>query len=243
MDRSLKILLIEDNPGDAFLIKFYFEESVLKNAGIVHAEYLKTALDLLSKNDFDIIILDLNLPDSNGISTLSEVLEKRKDAVVIVLTGLQDEELGNETVRMGAQDYLVKGQFDGKVFTSSIRYAFESARLKKELTKVEFRLKVVQQLSGCGYWKINLNDKSIYCSEQFIRMLGLKKNIQTVNAFLDLFAKEEHDKINNVILSAPRKKEETLKVKMKNGKSATLSATTNERFDNDDVIAGILKLN
>jgi len=243
MDRPLNILLIEDNPGDAFLIKFYFEESVLKNAGIIHAEYLKTALDLLSKNIFDIIILDLNLPDSNGISTLSAVLEKRKDAVVIVLTGLQDEELGNQTVKMGAQDYLVKGQFDGKVFTSSIRYAFESARIKKELSKMEFRFNSVQKLSGCGYWKINVNDKTMFCSEYFTKMLGLKKSVKTVSAFLDLFAKEEHDKINNVILSAIRKKEETIEVKMKNGKKATLSATTNEKFDNDDVIAGILKLN
>ena len=125
MDKPLNILLIEDNPGDAFLIKFYLEESIFKNARLIHAEFLKTGLDLLSKNAFDIILLDLNLPDSKGIETLQQILDMVVDSVVIVLTGLSDEELGVQTVKMGAQDFLIKGQFDGKVLTSSVRYAFE----------------------------------------------------------------------------------------------------------------------
>jgi DNA-binding response OmpR family regulator len=250
MEHELNILLIEDNPGDAFLIKFYLEESMLKNSRLVHAEFLKTALHLLSKNTYDVIILDLNLPDSHGIATLASVLEAKKDALAIVLTGLQDEELGSQAVKMGAQDFLVKGQFDGKVFTSSIRYAFESTRAKKELSKsveyisqLEFRFNTVQQINKTGFWQINLTDKSAICSDYLIELLQLKNKIETCSDFLNLFDKNEQEKLNKLISSEKKNAETSLEVKLLNGKKATLTAKgTTPKESNIKVIAGILKL-
>lgn len=176
---NLNILLIEDNPGDAFLIKFYLEESVLKYARLLHAEYLNTAIDLLQNNEFDVILLDLNLPDSKGIETLEAVLEASQGSVVIVLTGLNDEELGLQTVKKGAQDFLVKGQFDGKVLTSSVRYAFERYQLQRQVLSCKLELDeslskfdTAQQVGEFAYWELNPKDKSMVWSNHLTNLLG-----------------------------------------------------------------------
>lgn len=251
MDSKLNILLVEDNPGDAFLLKFYLEDSVLRNAQIIHAEYLKTAIDLLSKNNFDLIILDLNLPDSIGIQTLQDVLDAKSDAVVIVLTGLQDEELGLQTVKMGAQDFLVKGQFDGKVFTSSIRYAFERAQIRKELKhfsdalyKTEFRLDIVQKLTGAAFWRIILEDKSVMVSQYFDEFIGTKKNILTIADFLEVFDVNQCTQIEQAINDAIKNRSGlTLDVKLRDGRNAKLEAhNTHVDRVNIHVLAGVLKV-
>lgn len=187
MDEPLKILLIEDNPGDAFLIKFYLEESMFKDAHLIHAEFLKTGLDLISKNSFNVILLDLNLPESKGIETLEEVLDAVDDSLVIVLTGLSDEELGVQTVKMGAQDFLVKGQFDGKVLASSIRYAFERYQLQKQVNRANRlldtnaeRLNKVQHIAGFAYWELNLNDKNIFRTRALNELLNLDEDKETL---------------------------------------------------------------
>jgi DNA-binding NarL/FixJ family response regulator len=251
MEQPLNILLIEDNPGDAFLIKFYLEESVLRNSHITHAEYLKTATDLLSKNDYDLVILDFNLPDSVGIQTLETILKVKKDAVVIVLTGLQDEELGIQTVKMGAQDFLVKGQFDGKVFTQSIRYAFERSQVRKEikryaddLHRTEFRLDVVQKLTGSAFWRIIVEDKSAMVSQYFDELTGNKKNVETIADFLEVFDVNLRKQIDQAINDALNNKSKlSMDVKLRDGRTAKLEAL-NTYIDrvNIHVLAGILKV-
>lgn len=180
MNERMNILLVEDNPGDAFLVKFYLEESIFSNAQFIHAEFLGTAIDLISKNDIDVILLDLGLPDSQGIDTLKKILEAATKSVVIVLTGLDNESLGVETVKLGAQDFLVKGQFDGKVLTSSVRYAFERYQLQKQvdnytdkLDESKMQLQCVQELANSGYWQLNLNDKHFYLNDHARKLLGV----------------------------------------------------------------------
>ncbi len=251
MEQSLNILLIEDNPGDAFLIKFYLEDSVLRNAHITHAEYLKSAIDLLSKNAYDLIILDFNLPDSVGIETLQAILEVKKDAVVIVLTGLQDEELGIQTVKMGAQDFLVKGQFDGKVFTQSIRYAFERSQIRREIKKyaddlhrTEFRLDVVQRLTNAAFWRLIIDDRSLAVSQYFEEITGSNKSIETINDFEALFHVNDIAKVVQAINDAINNKTGfALEVKLHNGKQVILEAV-NTCIDkvNIQVLAGVLKV-
>jgi DNA-binding response OmpR family regulator len=251
MEQPLNILLIEDNPGDAFLIKFYLEDSVLRNAHITHAEYLKSAIDLLSKNAYDLIILDFNLPDSVGIETLQAILDVKKDAVVIVLTGLQDEELGIQTVKMGAQDFLVKGQFDGKVFTQSIRYAFERSQIRREIKKyaddlhrTEFRLDVVQRLTNAAFWRVIIDDRSVAATQYFEEITSSNKPIETINDFEALFHVNDIPKVVKAINDAIHNKTGfTLDAKLHNGKQITLEAV-NTYIDkvNIQVLAGVLKL-
>jgi len=166
-EQELKVLLLEDNPGDAFLIKFYLGESTSPAFQVSHAETVKGALDLLANNTFDIIISDMNLPDSFGVETIKQILSNYPGNLVIVLTGLTDEEVGLETVRYGAQDFLVKGKFDGKVLVSSVMFAFERFKLNKKIDSVReqldaenSRLELIQKLLNVSYVEIDIENRT-----------------------------------------------------------------------------------
>lgn len=245
---NLNILLIEDNPGDAFLIKFYLEDSVLKFARLLHAEYLKTAVDLLQNNEFDVILLDLNLPDSKGIETLETVLEASQGSVVIVLTGLDDEELGLETVKKGAQDFLVKGQFDGKVLTSSVRYAFERYQLQKQvmqymqkLTESDAQFDTAQKLEGFGYWELDPRDKTMVWSTNLFNTLGIKtpKGKQNLDTFLASMPKDASENFG-AELAKINGEPSTFTFEL-DGKEFVCKTQPNEQIDNSPYLTGIIK--
>jgi DNA-binding response OmpR family regulator len=190
-EQELKVLLIEDNPGDAFLIKFYLGESTSPAFHVSHAETVKAGLDLLSQNKFDLILSDMNLPDSFGVDTIKSILSKFPGNLVMVLTGLTDEEVGLETVRYGAQDFLVKGKFDGKVLISSVMFAFERFKLNKQLDSVSkelnqenSRFDSIQRLLNVAY--IEYNGKSFYGSEFVHQILEAKSN--EIKSFDDIVA-------------------------------------------------------
>jgi DNA-binding response OmpR family regulator len=173
--QELKVLLLEDNPGDAFLLKFYLSESTNPVFNVSHAETLKGALDMMSESNFDIVISDMNLPDSFGVETIKTILTKFPGNMLIVLTGLTDEEVGLETVRYGAQDFLVKGKFDGKVLISSIMFAFERFKLNNQIVTENNRLDMIQQLLGVAYFELDLDTKLIYLSDFTILFAGIEK--------------------------------------------------------------------
>jgi PAS domain S-box-containing protein len=132
-DNRLQVLLIEDNPGDVRLIKEMLAEAGTDDIGIESAESLSAGLDLLTRNNFDVVLLDLGLPDSQGLATLSRLYAGVPDIAIVVLTGHGDEAIAIEAVKQGAQDYLVKGEVDEKLLLRSIHYAFERRRLVAEL--------------------------------------------------------------------------------------------------------------
>ena len=115
-----RILIIEDNPGDVDLIKEYLKQASIKDE-IIHAPTFFDGMDAIKSNDISIVLLDLSLPDSSGFKTLSNFLEKQPKVPVIVLTGTNNEIVGNQSIKAGAQDYLVKGQFDGKLASQMVK--------------------------------------------------------------------------------------------------------------------------
>ncbi len=185
-DQELKVLLIEDNPGDAFLMKFYLGESTSPVFNVSHAETVGAALDLLAKNKFDLILSDMNLPDSFGVDTIKTILGKFPGNLVMVLTGLTDEEVGLETVRFGAQDFLVKGKFDGKVLISSVLFAFERFKLNKQidtftkqLDEENSRLDTVQRLLNVGYVEFDIKSNTVFRTDFSIKMNDLAADMRT----------------------------------------------------------------
>lgn len=176
---ELKVLLLEDNPGDAFLIKFYLGESASPIFHVSHAETMKATLELLSENTFDIVITDMNLPDSFGMDTIKTILSNYPGNMLIVLTGLSDEEVGLETVRYGAQDFLVKGKFDGKVLISTIMFAFERFKLNKQIDSVSKQLNeentrfdLIQELLKVGYLELDIEKQTIFQTDQALAITG-----------------------------------------------------------------------
>lgn len=144
MKNDLRILIIEDNPGDARLINEMLWEVGTATFESEWADSLASGLGHLAQTRFDAILLDLGLPDSNGIETIERILSEAPGTPLIVFTGLADEVMGVEAVHRGAQDYLVKGSVTGDSLTRSIRYSIERKRLMTEL----HNLSLLDDLTG-----------------------------------------------------------------------------------------------
>jgi DNA-binding NarL/FixJ family response regulator len=129
---ALSILLIEDNPGDARLVEESLKYSDLPLLRFVHEERLGSGLERLSGEEFDLVLLDLTLPDASGLDTVRRTLEGAPGVAIVVLTGMDDDELATEVVRAGAQDYLPKGGMDPHGLGRAIRYAIERKRRENE---------------------------------------------------------------------------------------------------------------
>ena len=168
LNKKLKILLIEDDPGDAHLIRKMLIESKSAYFELEHFDRLSTGLEQLAQMEIDLILLDLNLPDSQGLDTIVKAHAKAQIIPVIVLTGLEDENLAIKSISKGAQDYLVKGQIDSGLLIRAIHYAVERHRLRSKLKKAnqkileqqkelidEERLKVLLQMAGATAHELN----------------------------------------------------------------------------------------
>lgn len=130
--KTLNVLVIEDSPSDAFLISEYLDEIKDIDYKIKHCETLKEAIEELEEDDFDVVLIDYNLPDSNGANHLEQIFKKYNHVPFIVLTGLADEMVSINALNRGAKDYLIKGDFDAKLLNRSILYALERNRLEEE---------------------------------------------------------------------------------------------------------------
>ena len=131
----LRILLIEDHTGYPDLLRDILAEESHPSYEIESASALKSGLDRLGKDPYDAVLLDLSLPDSQGLNTFSAVHAKAPFTPIVILTGQDDQTLALDALRNGAQDYLVKGKVDGKILASVIRFAIERKRSEVLLRK------------------------------------------------------------------------------------------------------------
>lgn len=156
-----KILIVEDNPGDLFLVKEFLKRTSLPAFEILHADTLEHALVLLKSNRFKLILLDLFLTDSNGIGTFEKIYPLSANAPVIVLTGLVDEKVTAEALKKGAQDYLVKGNYDKKLLEKTIRYAIERKQNQRLLKQSEEEYKLLFENNPVPMWAYDINTLNI----------------------------------------------------------------------------------
>ncbi len=130
---TVHLLLVEDNPVDALALKEALEEAKGARFAISHVQTLAEAKERVAHEDFQVVVLDLGLPDSQGLETFVEVRAYAVATPIVVLSGLDDEALAIETLRKGAQDYLIKDRWDRHILSRAINYAIERHRL---LTKI-----------------------------------------------------------------------------------------------------------
>ncbi len=141
--KTTKLLLVEDNPGDARLLREILLEADGSQFDLTHVERLDEAFKRLAAESFDVVLLDLLLPDSHGSETLLRLRAHSPQTPIVVLTGVEDESLGVQLVQEGAQDYLVKGKAGGESLARVIRYAIERQRAENALRESEERLRAV----------------------------------------------------------------------------------------------------
>jgi signal transduction histidine kinase len=177
MKNELNILLVEDNEGDERLIRELLGEQHLIRFNVDLASSLKESESKIPENKFDIILLDLGLPDSNGLETLFKFKALFPElATIIILTGLNDTEVGLKAVNSGAQDYIIKGHVDSDKLLKSIIYSYERSRLNNELkSQIEARKFAEKEI-------LKLN------SELEQRILDRTAQLKIVNLELEAFS-------------------------------------------------------
>jgi len=161
---SASVLLIEDNLGDIVSIRTMISELSDGCFELKFAESLGEALTILRNENFDVILMDLGLPDSQGFRTFTQVHNKMPELPIIIITGLEDEDLGVNAVKEGAQDYLVKGQVDKKLLARSLKFAIERKQTEEEL-------------------KSSIYERDILLKETHHRV---KNNMQVIHSLLSL---------------------------------------------------------
>ena len=145
-DETIRVLLVEDNPGDAFLVKEFLSEVGTTQFELVHVVRLGEALERLAQERFDVVLLDLALPDGQGLDVVTKTRDAATDTALVVLTGRADTELALEALRVGAQDYLNKMQISNDALGRAIHYALERHRLQLEMVRLQERLREADQV-------------------------------------------------------------------------------------------------
>jgi PAS domain S-box-containing protein len=153
---KFNVLLIEDNEGDFLLVKDYLTE-IFNSVEITHCCLLQEALVSLRKNEYDVILKDLSLPDSNGMISILEILSLAKAAPVIVLTGRDDKQLAIETLKLGVEDYLVKDEVSATILQKSISYGIERNKSRLIISNSEKRFRSIIANSTDGFALIGAN--------------------------------------------------------------------------------------
>ena len=141
--KMIKVLLVEDSLSDALLVENELTQTDGAQFCVVHLQQLNAALAQLRSQDFDVVLLDLNLPDSHGFETFLRLYGEVGEIPIVVLSGRDDQVLALKAVQAGAQDYLVKGQMGKEVLQRSIRYAIERRRAKRTLAESEERMRAI----------------------------------------------------------------------------------------------------
>lgn len=177
---KINVIYIEDNPDDIFIMEAFMEDiPLVKSLEISNS--LNDGLQTLQSKPFSVILLDLSLPDSFGLDTIHEVMLRHEEIPIIVFTGLQDEKVALEAIKIGAQDYLVKGEFDDKVLKKTLFYALERHKFQKDLVDQKNKLSIAQtrlekaeQLAKVGNWEIDVQTKKATVSDGTKRLFGFE---------------------------------------------------------------------
>lgn len=165
---TLKILLVEDNLSDADLLQEMLSGVKNLTLEITHVAYLKTALDYLIRHPFDIVLSDLSLPDAAGLEAVIQIHALVPNLPIVILTGWDDEEIGLETLRQGAQDYLAKGQIQPELLARTIRYAVE----RSQTQRVIYQQAAAMAASMEGIAILNQNREHSYVNQAFAKLHG-----------------------------------------------------------------------
>ena len=196
-EEIIQVLMIEDSLGEARLITRFINEVPGISVKLEHTFRLSLGLERLSRGGIDVVLLDLGLPDSMGVETIVKVREAFRTVPIVVLTGMDDEELGLKAVQLGAQDYVSKMQIDPQLLVRSVRYAIERKRSEEALRESEELFRRIAENIQEGLTIIE-NGKITYVNESACRILGYSKNEIIENNYLNLIFPEDKGKLGQV---------------------------------------------
>ena len=171
-DDAIKVLLIEDNPGDVRLIRELLKEAKGVSFSLECVDRLSTGLERLANGKSDAVLLDLGLPDSQGFDTFVKVRTQAPRMPIVILSGLADEVLAAQAVREGAQDYLIKGQVDSNLLRRSLRYAIERQQAEEALLQSEESFRALAENASDGIIITSADGGIVYANKQASEITG-----------------------------------------------------------------------
>jgi PAS domain S-box-containing protein len=194
MDRGrMKILLVEDNPGDARLIQVYLAEADMASSMLTYTDRLADGIRRVREADFDVVLLDLSLPDASGLETLTKMHEAAATCPIVVLTGLNDGAVAREALRKGAQDYLIKGQIDSALLVRAIHYAIERKQAETALRESEERYRDLFENATDLIQSVGPDGKYRFTNRHWRETLGYSEDEIARLTMFEVLAPESHD--------------------------------------------------
>jgi two-component system, cell cycle sensor histidine kinase and response regulator CckA len=184
----IRILLVEDNPLDVRLLREALRGFNGSQPSVTSVARLDDALKSLAQDSYDVVLLDLSLPDSEGFDTLVRVRAQAPALPIVVLTGYDDDHFAVRAMQEGAQDYLVKGQMDGNLILRSVRYAVERARTTTALRSSEERYRLLTESVSDVIWTVDMDLQFTYISPAIMRLSGHAPEEMLGRSVLELLA-------------------------------------------------------
>jgi two-component system, cell cycle sensor histidine kinase and response regulator CckA len=204
LERELSIGLVEDNPGDARLVQKMLRDPPVAPHRVDWLSRLDEVLDRVGREPFDVLLLDLGLPDSQGLETFDRVNRQAPMMPIIIFSGAIDEQLALEAVAHGAQDYLVKGQIDSRLLKRAIHYAIERKRVEQALLQRERALRENEDrtsfalaAAGMGVWELEFATNRLTWSDTMAPVFGLTPDHapKTTEEFSQLIHPEDRHEV------------------------------------------------
>ncbi len=180
---SIRVLLIEDNRAEARLLREILKGSKIKQFEVCHVQRLKEGLAQVKQNFFDVVLLDLTLPDSEGLDSLTSMLREAPHLPIVILTNTNDDLVAVEAVRQGAQDYLVKRHVNLELLVRSLCYAIERKQVGEELREIN------EQLEH-------------RVKERTEELMKVKELNQLKTEFVSMISHDFRNPLNTILLSA-----------------------------------------
>ncbi|WP_028575078.1 response regulator [Desulfonatronovibrio hydrogenovorans] len=174
-EEVFKVLLVEDNPVDVLYFEKISREMSDVSLSLVKAGTLSKAIELAKSQELDLAVCDLGLPDSMGLYTVKQIMAVSPDLPIIVMTNINDEDLGFKAVKMGAQDYLPKGSYNPGLLARSIKYSVErKAYAARQLWSCRERFTALFNNISQGAAFFDKQLSMTHCNPLFSELLGLK---------------------------------------------------------------------
>jgi PAS domain S-box-containing protein len=192
MSDLLRVLLVEDNPGDADLIVELLPREGPTRFEVECVARFAEALERVGADRFDIILLDLGLPDSDGLDTLSKMRCQASNLPIVVLTGNSDEQLALAAIQEGAQDYLVKGETDKNLLVRSIKYSIERKRLEENLRASENKIRQLYESMMDAYCRVDMSGRIVDFNMAFVNLLDYSEEELCRLSYVDITPERWH---------------------------------------------------
>jgi DNA-binding response OmpR family regulator len=200
---KVSILYFETNPSDIALMERHLKDLGTKYE-LFHVDSLKAGLSLISQQSIDLVLLELNLKDSQGFRTITSIMEFTPTVPVVVVTTVNNEIIINQSAKAGVQDYLVKGQFDVKTLCRVANFSLQRFKSQskleetaKELEGFKKRFLEAQKMAKFGTWEMDVVSNEMTWSDEVFRIFGIQKGslTPTLSEYMKMVPSEDRAKV------------------------------------------------